>query len=109
MICPKCGGPTATPDQWERGACGNSPDGGCECDACVLVCWGGVQCADEGHRAMVKHGSAEAIQRAKFESWVAAPPFECPVSRQGDNAPWPGQYDRIEVQLAWEAWQEARK
>ncbi len=99
-LCEKCGGPLPTPEQWERGACGQ------ECDACVRMCWGGIQCTDERHRALVKHGSSEAIQRAKFEAWVSAEPRLYVIRRRGVEEIW---YEQIEVQLAWEAWQEARK
>lgn len=52
----------------------------------------------------------EAIQRAKFEAWISAFPYEKDVERIPNDATkyaWPGTYRHIEVQLAWEAWQEA--
>ena len=46
-------------------------------------------------------------ERAAFEAWIAAPPYEVDVIRfshdPADSA-WPGQYWFHEVQLAWEAW-----
>ena len=49
-------------------------------------------------------------QRERFERWIAGPPYEKDVSRlRADDPQWPDQYRDINVQLAWEAWQEARK
>ena len=48
-------------------------------------------------------------QRARFEAWITAPPFERYTDRwlsDGDE-PWPGKYCDLRVDLAWEAWCEA--
>lgn len=49
--------------------------------------------------------------RAEFEAWISAPPYEqCTnrFSRDGVTS-WSGQYHSYQVQLAWEAWQAARR
>ena len=51
----------------------------------------------------------EAMREA-FEAWAAEPPFELDLTRLSDDpreSSWPGQYQRGDVQLAWEAWQAA--
>lgn len=48
--------------------------------------------------------------RLCFEQWISAPPYEREIDRWPlDEAryAWPGQYQDIAVQLAWEAWEEA--
>ena len=47
-------------------------------------------------------------ERALFEAFITAPPFEREVGRweESDNVAWPGQYLEYEVELAWCAWQE---
>ncbi len=47
-------------------------------------------------------------ERAKFEAWVTAPPRERNIHRYADSSIWPGQYRPGEVQIAWEAWKEAK-
>jgi len=47
--------------------------------------------------------------REQFEKWVSSPPFEYSTERMTELSAWPGNYRYISVQLAWEAWQEARK
>lgn len=50
--------------------------------------------------------------RSQFEQWISAPPYERDIYRwpQDENKhAWPGQYKDITVEVAWEAWQEARK
>jgi hypothetical protein len=51
-------------------------------------------------------------QRKQFESWITSPPFEKDISRFLNDPikyAWPGNYRDLEVELAWEAWQEASK
>jgi len=50
-------------------------------------------------------------EREKFEAWISAPPFEKSVARhpESNRVCWPGQYHSLDVELAWESWQEARK
>ncbi len=48
--------------------------------------------------------------RALFEDWIGNPPYERDTSRWPNDETrhaWPGQYQDIEVQLAWEAWVES--
>lgn len=45
-------------------------------------------------------------ERAAFEAWVKAPPYEADTARGGDRDAWPGQYQNYAVQLAWEAWMQ---
>lgn len=50
--------------------------------------------------------------RRAFEEWVAGPPFELSTERIPDDPvsyAFPGTYKDINVDLAWHAWQEARK
>ena len=50
--------------------------------------------------------------RAEFEAWITAPPFERCIDRypEGpDKYAWPGAYEDLCTDLAWQAWQEARK
>lgn len=47
--------------------------------------------------------------RVEFERWISAPPYEKSVNRyHHESGSWPGQYLDISVQLAWEAFVEAR-
>lgn len=51
-------------------------------------------------------------QRKRFERWISSPPYEQPTKRfpkDPQAAGWPGQYREIDVQLAWEAFQEGAK
>ena len=51
-------------------------------------------------------------ERRKFEAWVSSPPFEKSIARYPDDPQkyaWPGGYRKLDVQMAWEAWQEASK
>jgi hypothetical protein len=48
--------------------------------------------------------------RYRFEAWISSPPFEQDTQRWPDDetrTAWPGHYKMYQVQLAWEAWQEA--
>lgn len=50
--------------------------------------------------------------RTAFEEWISAPPIEADIDRwpeDCDRAPWPGNYKKYPIQLAWEAWQEGYK
>ncbi len=49
-----------------------------------------------------------ADERAKFEAWVTAPPYEYSADRFDKRGAWRGQYRDMRVQLAWEAWKEAK-
>jgi len=53
----------------------------------------------------------EHDQRRGFEQWISQPPYERVISRweKDRTRAWPGQYKNYEVQLAWEAWQEAQR
>lgn len=56
--------------------------------------------------------STDLLERQAFEVWVSAAPFGYDVCRYPNDAAryaWPDQYRRIEVQLAWDAWQAAKK
>ena len=49
-------------------------------------------------------------QRYLFERWISRAPFERAVARwpnDPERYAWPGHYCDYDVQLAWEAWQEA--
>lgn len=50
-------------------------------------------------------------ERARFELWICAFPFDKCVDRIPDDAchEWPGAYRSIDVDLAWQAWQAATK
>ena len=51
-------------------------------------------------------------ERQAFEHWITLPPFERNTARFPSDQtryPWPNGYCDYEVQIAWEAWQEARK
>jgi hypothetical protein len=48
--------------------------------------------------------------REAFESWIVSFPYEMSIDRFPNNPEryaWPGNYVRIDVQLAWAAWQAA--
>lgn len=68
-------------------------------------------------QAMSLHSEAQVIateieQRRAFEAWISQSPYERSVERWPNDErrhAWPGQYKDMEVQLAWEAWQESRK
>ena len=50
-------------------------------------------------------------ERAKFEAWVSEAPFGYDIERWVKDErkhAWPGQYKDIAVELAWEAWCEAK-
>lgn len=51
----------------------------------------------------------EKLVRDSFERWIKAPPFERNVARLGESSAWPGCYKEYEIELAWCAWQDARK
>lgn len=45
--------------------------------------------------------------RAQFESWIKSPPYERLAVRFPEtDATWPGSYRAIDIDLAWQAWQE---
>lgn len=49
-------------------------------------------------------------QRAAFEAWISASPFERSIAKFPTNPkyyPGPGTYHDLAVELAWEAWQAA--
>lgn len=50
----------------------------------------------------------EAAERAKFEVWITAPPYKYSSMRFSEHGHWPRQYLDVKVQLAWEAWKEAK-
>ena len=45
--------------------------------------------------------------RHDFEAFISSPPFERSVERFGDESAWPGNYVDLDVDLAWNAWQES--
>lgn len=47
--------------------------------------------------------------RAEFEEFVSSSPFEYSTDRYPDSAAFPGTYKSLRVDLAWNAWCEARK
>lgn len=50
--------------------------------------------------------------RAIFESYISAPPFERDIARYPLNETkysWPGSYVDFSVELAWEMWKEAKR
>ena len=50
--------------------------------------------------------------RQRFEKWITSAPFEKSVERFPDDqtrVSWPGNYRDINVELAWQAWQEAAR
>lgn len=50
--------------------------------------------------------------RSRFEKWISSPPTEREIARftkDETKSAWPGQYIDINVQLAWEAWEEGRE
>jgi hypothetical protein len=60
-----------------------------------------------GVKALV---SATGSAREAFEKWITAPPYEREIARWPQDETkyaWPGQYQDIAVQLAWESWMEA--
>jgi hypothetical protein len=51
-------------------------------------------------------------QRKRFEAWITSAPYEKSIERFPDDErlfSWPGNYRDINVELAWQAWQEAAK
>jgi hypothetical protein len=56
--------------------------------------------------------SVHEMVRHAFEEWISAPPYEREVERWPQDETkhsWPGQYKDITVEVAWDAWQEARR
>ena len=53
--------------------------------------------------------STDLLERAAFEAWISAPPFEHSTDRFSSDAAWPGSYREIWVDLAWQAWQASTK
>ena len=52
----------------------------------------------------------EDMLREQFEKWISAPPFELQVTRwpmSPDEYAWPGAYRDMNVDLAWQAWQQS--
>lgn len=47
--------------------------------------------------------------RAQFESWIKSPPYERRAIRFGESSAWPGSYASIDIDLAWQAWQECAR
>lgn len=48
-------------------------------------------------------------QKVAFEAWITQPPYNHRVDVLSERSMSPGKYRYYEVQLAWEAWQEALK
>lgn len=49
-------------------------------------------------------------ERRRFEEWVEQPPRKRSTDRRPDNhCCFPGKYVEYDVQLAWEAWLEAKE
>lgn len=49
--------------------------------------------------------------RAEFEGWISHSPYERNIERWPNDSVhygWPGQYQEINTQLAWEAFQKGR-
>jgi hypothetical protein len=49
-------------------------------------------------------------QRKAFEKWISVSPYEREIFRYPNDEmkhAWPGQYQNIQVQIAWEAWQKS--
>ena len=49
------------------------------------------------------------MKREAFEEWITAPPYERDTRRWPEDesyCSWPGQYQDIAVQIAWDAWQQ---
>lgn len=52
----------------------------------------------------------DLAEREAFEAWISAPPFAYCIDRfPADDPYWPGCYQVLSVDLAWRAWQEAKK
>lgn len=51
----------------------------------------------------------EQESRKQFEKWISSPPYERQATRIPATGSWPGHYQFLDVRLAWEAWQEARR
>ena len=49
---------------------------------------------------------SESDSRAQFEKWISSPPYELTTKRLPESSAWPGQYNDINVQRAWEAWKQ---
>lgn len=47
--------------------------------------------------------------RTQFESWIKSPPYERRAIRFGASSAWPGSYASIDIDLAWQAWQECAR
>jgi hypothetical protein len=62
-------------------------------------------CASEARSAR----PVSVQDRAAFEAWISAPPYELTIERfpENPNQAWSGQYHTSSVQLAWESWQRA--
>lgn len=46
--------------------------------------------------------------RAEFEKWISEPPYEREPRRFPSFHPeWPGSYESIDIDLAWQAWKAA--
>jgi len=56
MTCPRCDRPEPTPELR------NHP-GGCECAACVSVCWGGCEPIDWRERALRAEARVAELER----------------------------------------------
>jgi hypothetical protein len=71
--------------------------------------------ADKLHNKSVALQAKEIMRqknRESFEYWIKSSPYEKSVSRfinDPENTAWPGCYKDINVELAWEAWQESAK
>jgi hypothetical protein len=45
--------------------------------------------------------------RALFEQWISSPPYFGQITRWPDDGCRAGEYQDLNVQLAWQAWQQA--
>ena len=57
-----------------------------------------------------KATSRIAEERTRFEHWISSPPFEKDSSRYPMDeslSAWPGSYQELDVELAWQAWKAA--
>lgn len=51
----------------------------------------------------------EAVLRERFEAWAKEAPRDFDLSKQGERAAWPGQYNDYRVECAWQAYLSASR
>jgi hypothetical protein len=54
---------------------------------------------------------SEAEERKRFEAWISSAPFEKGITQQPNDAYWyafPSTYLALAVDVAWQAWKEAK-